>query len=144
MLNMFGHKYYTDNRLLNIILNDKEKAANRASVTFDARIGAIALEGMKDSDLTTVFANLLDNAVEAAKESEQKQVVIRADSIHEFNVIRIENTMSLCQKKKEGHMGIGLENVTRVLKKYDGSFQARKDGWEICLYRDDAKIPGND
>ena len=134
MLNMFGHKYYTDNRLLNIILNDKEKAANRASVTFDARIGAIALEGMKDSDLTTVFANLLDNAVEAAKESEQKQVVIRADSIHEFNVIRIENTMSLCQKKKEGHMGIGLENVTRVLKKYDGSFQReRMDGKYVCI-----------
>ena len=134
MLNMFGHKYYTDNRLLNIILNDKEKAANRASVTFDARIGAIALEGMKDSDLTTVFANLLDNAVEAAKESEQKQVVIRADSIHEFNVIRIENTMSFCQKRKEGHMGIGLENVTRVLKKYDGSFQReRMDGKYVCI-----------
>lgn len=134
MLNMFGHKYYTDNRLLNIILNDKEKAANRASVTFDARIGAIALEGMKDSDLTTVFANLLDNAVEAAKESEQKQVVIRADSIHEFNVIRIENTMSFCQKKKEGHMEIGLENVTRVLKKYDGSFQReRMDGKYVCI-----------
>ena len=40
-------------------------------------------------------------------------------------------------------MGVGLENVTRVLKKYDGSF-SEKDGWEICLHRDDAKIPGND
>ena len=31
-------------------------------------------------------------------------------------------------------MGVGLENVTRVLKKYDGSFQReRMDGKYVCI-----------
>lgn len=134
MLNAFGHKYYTDNRLLNIILNDKEKTAKREQVAFGAKIGAIELDGMKDSDLTTIFANLLDNAIEAAKESKEKEVLLRADSVHEFNVIRIENTVSLQQGKKEGHMGVGLENVKRVLNKYDGSLQKEiAAGKYICI-----------
>lgn len=134
MLNAFGHKYYTDHRLLNIILNDKEKTAERAQVTFAVKIGAIDLQGMKDSDVTTVFANLLDNAVEAARESEQREVFVRADSVHEFNVIRIENTIPVCKKKKEGHMGVGLDNVRRALEKYDGSFQReRTDGKYVCI-----------
>lgn len=134
MLNIFGHKYYTDNRLLNIILNDKEKTARREQVAFGAKIGPIELGGMKDSDLTTIFANLLDNAIEAAKESKEKEVRLRVDSVHEFNVIRIENTVSSQQGKKEGHMGVGLENVKRVLNKYGGSLQKEiADGKYICI-----------
>ncbi len=33
-----------------------------------AAIGDVKLTGIKDLDITTIFANLLDNAIEAARE----------------------------------------------------------------------------
>lgn len=134
MLNALGRVQYSDNQMLNIILNDKAENARAAGITMDIDMGDISLKQMKDIDITTVFANLLDNAVEASDSAvSDKYIRIRAGTFHDFAVIKIQNTMSAeyesrkrRMKDRPGHMGIGLENVRRTLEKYGGGIQTEE------------------
>lgn len=126
MLNQMGQKYYTSSRMLNIILNDKAKRAGREHVAMDIRIGDISLEGIRDVDITTIFANVLDNAIEAAAKAEHGFVEIKADYVQEFLVVKISNAKPAGNYKKTGHMGVGLENVRRTLERYFGDMQTEE------------------
>lgn len=123
MLNVLGEKYYSPHKMLNIILNDKLKKAEREGIQVQAAVGDVQLLGMRDMDVTTVFANLLDNAIEAARECAPSGYLhLKMDQIHDFAVISIVNSC-LEEKPKKGHMGLGLENVRNTLAKYHGTMQ---------------------
>ena len=68
MLNSLGMKFYTSNRILNIVLNDKLKRLDPEQV--ECNLGEAALDFLADADVTTIFANLLDNALEAGEGKE--------------------------------------------------------------------------
>lgn len=124
ILNVLGEKYYTDNKMLNIILNDKLGKAEREGIKVYIAVGNIELEKIKDLDITTIFANLLDNAIEAAiGVKTDAWIRIKIDCVHEFIVCRISNSMEPSGKKGEGHMGLGMVNVTNTLERYHGTMQ---------------------
>lgn len=126
MLNVLGEKYYSPHKMLNIILNDKLKKAEREGIQVQAAVGDVQLLGMRDMDVTTVFANLLDNAIEAARECAPSGYLhLKMDQIHDFTVVRIVNSC-LEEKPKKGHMGLGLENVRNTLAKYHGTMQTER------------------
>lgn len=138
MLNKMGQTYYTDNRMLNIILNDKVKKAVQEGITVDVKIGNISLDGMKDVDITTIFANLLDNAIEAAVQADgEKFIAIQAERFHDFHIIKLTNTKGQ-ECKKKGHMGIGLVNVRNALERYEGTMEIKE---ENEIYRTVIIIP---
>mgnify|MGYP000072618025 FL=1 len=68
MLNLLGEKYYSSNRMLNIICNDKLSLARHPAVAISVEIGDVDFSDLRDIDITTIFANLLDNALEAAED----------------------------------------------------------------------------
>lgn len=128
MLNELGQKYYCSNRVLDIILNDKEKLAHVANIKMDIQVKEVELSFMKDIDITTLFANILDNAIEAAKKAADKSIKVRIDQFHEFAVIVAENTCldePKMQKEKfisdkTGEIGIGFLNIQKVVDSYQG------------------------
>lgn len=128
MLNTLGLRFYTDNRMLNIVLNDKLKHILPEQV--ECNIGGICLDFITDVDITTIFSNLLDNALEARENEEEFFIKIKGNQIHDFIVIKIENPYSRDDKskdsKKQGHQGIGLENVKQALEKYQGELKIEK------------------
>lgn len=138
MLNELGQQYYTSNRMLNIILNDKVKLAKQKSIKIDVKIGDVCLEKMRELDITTIFANLLDNAIEAAEETEDKFVEIKADRVYEFNIFKITNSWEK-NYRKENHAGIGLQNVKKALETYEGTLQMKE---ENGMYQSIVTIPG--
>lgn len=137
MLNELGQQYYTNNHMLNIILNDKVKLAKQKEIEIDVKIGDICLERMRDIDITTIFANLLDNAIEAAQHAEKKFIEIKADRIHDFNIVKITNSKKENYKKKN-HMGIGIQNVKKALEMYEGTLQIKE---EMEIYQSVVTIP---
>ena len=80
---------------------------------------------MRDIDLTAVFANLLDNAVEAAGQTEDGFLHIKINEVQGFRVAILENSMKESEEdqKKPGHMGLGLGNVRNTLEKYHGTMK---------------------
>lgn len=140
MLNVLGERSYTNHKMLNIILNDKLSNAERDGIHTAVEIGDVSLEFVKDIDVTTVFANLLDNAIEAAKRvQEHPYIRMKMNYFNEFVVISIRNSLLVegalnsangadssgrrHRTRGSGHMGYGLQNVKKTLEKYNGTMQ---------------------
>lgn len=91
MLNSLGLKFYSDNRMLNIVLNDKLKDLPEEQA--ECMLGGIDMGFLSDMDITTIFSNLLDNALEAGNGRQDFRLWIRGDKIQDFTVIKIWNTL---------------------------------------------------
>ncbi len=130
MLNALGMTYYTDNRMLNIILNDKLKHLNQEQ--FQCSLMGVRLDFLSEMDTTTIFANLLDNALEERRESENFRLQLQGEQIQDFCVIKMSNTTKGTytpgKSSKTGHEGIGLENVRNAVGKYHGEMQTDQKG----------------
>ncbi len=145
MLDSFGIVNYTENRMLNIILNDKAEEAQKNGIGMEIRIDEIRLEHIRDMDMTTIFANLLDNALEAAEQVVGKRMIqVQADTFHDFTVVKIRNSMpcgsaakgtesSSVKKDRKSHMGIGLENVRDTLETYGGGMMTEIQEGEFVV-----------
>lgn len=131
MLNQLGQKYYTSNKILNIILNDKIQTMQALGITEDIKIAELDLGFIRDVDITTLFANILDNSIEAARASEEKQINLRIAMIHDFITITLKNSITKepiqdgnsFLTTKKNHEGLGLKNVEHMVKKYKGDIQ---------------------
>lgn len=132
MFDKLAHKYYSSNKVLNIIINDKIQRAESMGVNINCKIGDADMDFIKDIDLTTIFSNLLDNAIEGVKNlSEDKNINLKIEKFNDFIVINISNSIDkLPVKIKEGfastkknHKGLGLQNVSKALEKYEGNMR---------------------
>lgn len=154
MINVMGEKYYSSNHMLNIILNEKLSQAQADGIKVTAEIGDANFDDLEDMDITTVFANLLDNAIESANSVDNGWLQIKIDTVQDFRVIQIRNARASAQEKrsdpaedrarkqKEGsHMGLGLVNVRQALSKYHGSLEQSETENEYCI---NLIIPGKE
>ncbi|PXV89418.1 GHKL domain-containing protein [Lachnotalea glycerini] len=128
---------YTNNPILNVLLNDKKKTANIRNIQFDLEIGSVDLSFMEPIEVTTIFGNLLDNAIEACYlVADNKMIGMKLDTYNDFIVINIKNSSVLIEKWHRGkpvsikgkNHGIGLLNVENVIKKYNGSMVLEENG----------------
>ncbi|MDE6531698.1 MAG: GHKL domain-containing protein [Lachnospiraceae bacterium] len=126
---------YTGNPILNILLTDKEILMKDKGISMEIKIDNVSLEFIEPIDVTTIFGNLLDNAIEAAEKVEgNKWIYMKIGSRHQMIVIRIENScntvrwkndMPMSRKGKNG--GIGLLNVKSSIEKYDGYIKLKQE-----------------
>lgn len=123
LLNQTGHMWYTENRMLNIILNEKLSEEEMKEVVLTLDIEEHSLDGIREIDLTTIFANLLDNAIEAlgVQEEHDKFLKIYVGRVRDFLMIELSNSKGRRRKKKENHQGLGLKNIKEAIDKYEGT-----------------------
>lgn len=123
LLNQTGHVWYTENRMLNIILNEKLSEEEMKEVVLTLDIEEHSLDGIREIDLTTIFANLLDNAIEAlgVQEEHDKFMKIYVGRVGDFLMIELSNSKGRRRKKKENHQGLGLKNIKEAIDKYEGT-----------------------
>ena len=81
-------------------------------------------------DMTVILGNLLDNAVNALRQSEKKVMIITIKFMKGIIRIDIENTYNSSYKRKPDgrEHGIGLLSVTNALEKYHGSLKTFPEG----------------
>lgn len=70
-------KVWTGNGFLDFILNQKKSRAESKGIIFDIDSEIIPLWGFSDSEISVVFGNLLDNAIEACEKIEGREKRIR-------------------------------------------------------------------
>jgi sensor histidine kinase YesM len=121
--------FSTGNYLADAILSDKSALAkkNGTVLTFD---GTIPAQGIKNSDLCTILANSLDNAIRACegvndavisvKSIENKSgAVITISNPTSENVVIKGNNIKTTKSDKSNH-GLGIANIRRTAQKYNG------------------------
>lgn len=130
MLMPLALEEYTNNPILNVILNDKKKISSLHNIRFQLDIGIVDLSFMEPIEVTTIFGNLLDNAIEACDlVPKNKYIEMKLDKYNDFIAININNSTIPIEKwhhgkpisRKGKNHGIGLLNVENIIKKYNGS-----------------------
>ncbi|MCH5248386.1 MAG: GHKL domain-containing protein [Lachnospiraceae bacterium] len=121
---------YTDNPVLNCLLSDKKRVADSSGISFKIEIDDVDISYMKPIDITTLFGNLIDNALEANKKcTEKKYIGLYIKEYNEMLSIRIENSVDKFVVIKNGRIdsnnekrnGIGLLNIQKCVEDYLGS-----------------------
>lgn len=106
------------------LLLNKVQQANASRIPFYITVDeAISWRGLRDSEMTQVLGVLLDNALEAASESNSPYVAFEACSTNGALSIIIRNTYRPGEppvltpnppSTKAGHEGVGLHSLQRI------------------------------
>lgn len=122
---------YCSNNLLNAIFQFEASKASNMKVTL--KIDAMCPDtiNIADNDLCSLLTNVIDNAIEAATKTDNKNVKIICKKVNNNFVIHVENSFSENNKKKSNFFtsskqnaamhGIGMDIVKQIVKKYNGN-----------------------
>ena len=132
-INDFENLRNTGNKTLDIILNDKIHLCKKYNIEFEDSINISKLNFIKENDICSIFANALDNAIEACiniNDEIEKRIEVKATYINGFAVIKFINTKindikftgDRIKTSKEDNKihGIGLASIKYIVNKYDG------------------------
>ena len=135
----YENYYRTGNKFVDIILKDKFAKAAEYGINIEDSVELIDINFIEPLDFSTVFGNLLDNAIEACRSIEEpgkRQISISSKREHNLLVISIKNN-KMCGNiknvsKKVIH-GYGLANVTAAVHKYGGEIDIMEGEQEIAV-----------
>lgn len=133
----------SDNELLNSILCHYIQICQTEHIAFNIDVRKKVLTELNYSDLTSLFGNLLDNAVEASSNIPNSYIELSITN-KENTDITIINLVNKCRtkpnfnkngkpvstKKNKFQHGFGIKSIERIVKKYNG---------DITMYFDNEK-----
>ena len=120
----------TGNDTVDSLLNYKIQKANEVLNVVETKISIPQQLRLRSFDLNVLLGNLLDNAIDASMQTEDKKLNI---TIKLDKGVLFLNICNSCQKiadgrsdflrttkKDKANHGIGLNNVRRIVEKYHG------------------------
>lgn len=126
---------YTDNAILNCLLTDKVKQAGKKGIGFCVEDFTGDISFMAPAEITSLFGNLLDNAITAAEGCVgEKSVRLSVEASQDVVSIRSVNTVRGEIPIKDGMLaekGTGIMNMERSAEAYGGSVLYWQEGQEI-------------
>ena len=87
-------------------------------------------------DLNTIYANIIDNAINSCEECKDRYIKIQTKTNNQYQIIKITNSCVyateingsfISTKKDNANHGFGLTNIQKAAKKYNGFAQFKFD-----------------
>ncbi len=139
----FETRFSTGNPVLDTMLSAKSLLCQNRSITMITVADGESLSFMDPMDLSALFGNALDNAIEsvgaiAAPERRLIRVtIVRQKGFCRIRVencfdgaIRLKNGLPVTTKGDERYHGYGSRSIQQIVRKYNGSLTIDpKDGW---------------
>lgn len=117
--------------IVSAIIWDKIQICRKEDISFDINMQDIVFDFMDKMEVTMLFSNLLDNAIEACRTTQinKKQINLRIHRFKDFIVIKMRNSVArapICKNgelisTKSNHMGMGMLILKGLADKYDGN-----------------------
>ena len=137
----------TGNAVLDLILQEKSLYCSRHKIVLTCLADCSRLNFIKDSDLYSLFGNVIDNAIEAVvkvEDERKKNVNIIVKNVDSFISIRVDNYFTgnisfnkeglpKTQKEDNGYHGFGIKSVKMITEKYGGDLSVSVDGESFSL-----------
>ena len=133
----------TGNQILDAVLTNKAMICQNKEIELKFIVDGGALSFMEDMDVSALFGNMLDNAIESAEKQQEKQkrliwlyvtkekqfVRIRTENYCDEK-IRFKNGMPVTTKKDRRLHGYGMKSIKSTVEKYHGSVvAAQENNW---------------
>ncbi len=129
----------TGNQVLDVILTTKSLQCQKQGITLSAMIDGDMLSDIYVKDICSLFGNLLDNAIEATQQIENKDkrlINLSVRGRNNFIIVECENccegldishtgkekrhVLPRTTKTDKIHHGYGLKSIAKVAEKYGG------------------------
>ena len=151
---IYGNIAKTGNETLDIVLTEKSFLCESYNIRFTYMIDGESLSFMAPYDISSLFGNAIDNAIESVmKEEEREKRIIKLNAslkrmyltIHIENFcnekVRFKDGIPVTNKSDKKNHGFGVKSMNYVVKKYGGTMTMRQDG---CLVSLDILLPAGD
>lgn len=149
-MNVFELSIKTGNAVTDVIVNDKQKAAEKQGILFQSEFSYPKSDGYNAYDIGVIINNLLQNALEACEKMAEgkRYIYLSGRQKKKFYVINVKNSfegevtfdtksnLPLSTKGKDTALhGIGLSNVKREADKYMGDvdIRAKKNEFSVTV-----------
>ncbi len=132
---------WTGDETADYLINSKAAMAEEAGIRFQAQVEFPRRTNIRSVDLCAILGNLLDNAIEAARQVTDpsgRTVALTIRRIHQMLVIKVENSFAAAPVQEGGELkttktegglhGWGLKSAQTAAEKYDGMVQAGVSG----------------
>ena len=133
---------HTGNDFLDIIIRDKAEKAREKHIDFSAFIDFGGIDFIEPLDISTLFGNGIDNAIEASEKlpEDQRVILIKAGQVQNFVSILIENNCA-DEVHADGHTtkgdkflhGFGISNMKKAAEKYSGTCTTTQENGKFTL-----------
>jgi len=147
VISIYGTIVKTGNQALDIILAEKSLYCQKNGVCISCMADGAKLDFMADSDIYSLFGNLLDNAIRSVVELEpDKRVIsftVRAEqallSINSHNYyggeVRMVRGLPVTNQAEKDYHGYGVKSMVLIVEKYGGtiSFSAKNQVFNMNI-----------
>lgn len=136
--------YQTGNEYLDIIIRDKARAAKERQIDFAAAVAFADGAFIEPLDISAIFGNALDNAIEASEKLPERErlITLKVNRVRDMLVISTENNApqvddvqkwiladpvrkNRTTKEDAFAHGFGLNNIRTAVEKYAGQCSVR-------------------
>ena len=134
---------HTGSSFLDVIIKDKAEKMREKQIDFSVSIDFDGVDFIQPLDVSTLFGNGIDNAMEASEKlpKEQRVVLVKAGKVQSFVSVLIENNCIdeglkafLCTTKKDDFLhGFGISNMEKAAEKYGGTCTVKQENGTFTL-----------
>ncbi len=133
--------FQCSNEILSIVFSQKISLAESLNINVETKVEDINFDFMSDLDITALFANIWDNAIEASKKAEEKHIAFEISKVNGFILITEKNSFNGKIKQSNGrilsskknHTGVGLSIIKSTVEKYKGLFTSNIENKTFCI-----------
>ena len=120
--------------MLDVVLYEMEKKAKANNINIEFFVQALPIElNVEKKDLSLLLVNLLNNAIDAAKE----KVFVEINQVHKMIILKVTNDFKnkpesdgirfISTKKDKSKHGWGLKIIEQIVSKYNGDIEYKVD-----------------
>ena len=134
---------HTGNSFLDIIIKDKLKIAKEKQIDLMVAIVFKDINFIEPLDISTIFGNSIDNAIEGTEklQKENRVILVKAGKVNNFISIVVENNYNENEKlgnkkttQKDTFLhGYGISNIKNAVEKYNGTCTITKENEKFTL-----------
>lgn len=140
---MYEDYEHTGNDILDIILKEKSETAREKHIALSVAADLSGIDFIESLDISTIFGNGLDNAIEASEKlpEGQRAILVKAGKIQNFFSVLIENnclqesrtTKNRTTKNDDFLHGFGISNMRKAAEKYAGQLTTKCENGKFTL-----------
>lgn len=134
----------TNNAAFDAVINSKIAVCSQRNIFMEVNIKQNTDMFILPSEIAVLFGNLLDNAIEAAKDTDEKRITIDIQKNASYLIIFVSNSIKSSVLKdnknletskpdKELH-GIGIKSIKNIVEKHNGMIQFYEEENEFCCH----------
>lgn len=135
-IDVYDSVFKTESHALNVVLTTKSLLCENKGITFTCVADGEILSFMSDTDIYSLFGNILDNAIEASDKIENTEkrlismtikqqqgcVVIHAKNYFAEGPLMVNGVPQTTKANKNYH-GFGIPSIKMIVQKYKGDMK---------------------